>query len=149
MTASLTNPDVRRLFLDTLEETCSVKHACAACGIARSTAYYHRKGDLQFARDWDAAVERALDDLLGEAHMRATEGRSDRLLEVLLKFRYGDQLADRLAVRVEQSTGLSADALLRMSADDRAALEVLLAKYVDADNTLQLEHDRGQAGSVT
>lgn len=58
---------------------------------------HHRKNDAEFARDWDAAIERALDDLLGEAHRRATVEWSDRLLEVLLKFRYGDQMADLAA----------------------------------------------------
>ena len=53
---------------------------------------------------------------------------SDRLLEVLLKFRYGEQMADRLRVKVED-TGLSADALLAMPADERAQLVALLSKY--------------------
>ena len=51
-----------------------------------------------------------------------------RLLEVLLKFRYGDQMADRLKVKVED-TGLDADALLRMPSEERRALTELLAKY--------------------
>jgi len=49
-------------------------------------------------------------------------------LEVLLKFRYGDQMADRLRVKVED-TGLSADALLQMPAEERAQLVALLSKY--------------------
>lgn len=53
---------------------------------------------------------------------------SDRLLEVLLKFRYGEQMADRLRVKVED-TGLSPDALLAMPADERAQLVALLSKY--------------------
>ena len=53
---------------------------------------------------------------------------SDRLMEVLLKWRYGDQMADRLRVKVD-STGLDAEALLRMSADERKALTGLLSKY--------------------
>lgn len=139
-----TSPDLRRLFLETLEETCSVKHAAEACGIARSVAYYHRSADLEFAREWDAAVERALDDLLGEAHRRATVEKSDRLLEVLLKFRYGDQLAERLSLKVEQSTGLTSDVLLQMAPDDRVALQGLLAKYVRTERAgALLEHDPG------
>ncbi|HHA2578562.1 TPA: hypothetical protein ACOECD_002768 [Stenotrophomonas maltophilia] len=47
---------------------------------------------------------------------------------MLLKFRYGEQMADRLRVRVED-TGLSADALLAMPADERAQLVALLSKY--------------------
>ena len=122
------NEAAREQFLEALEETCSVKHAAARAGINRDTAYTHRKQDLAFAGRWDAAIERGLDDLLGEAYVRATTEKSDRLLEVLLKFRYGDQMADRLKVKVED-TGLDADALLRMPSEERKALTELLAKY--------------------
>ena len=54
---------------------------------------------------------------------------SDRLLEVLMKWRYGDQLADRLRVRVEESTGLSPEALVAMPSEERAQLVALLSKY--------------------
>ena len=59
---------------------------------------------------------------------RAADDCARRLLEVLLKFRYGDQMADRLKVKVED-TGLDADALLRMPSEERKALTELLAKY--------------------
>ncbi|WP_262220113.1 MULTISPECIES: hypothetical protein [Stenotrophomonas maltophilia group] len=47
---------------------------------------------------------------------------------MLLKFRYGEQMADRLSLKVED-TGLSANALLAMPADERAQLVALLSKY--------------------
>ena len=47
---------------------------------------------------------------------------------MLLKFRYGDQMADRLKVKVD-SSGLDAQALLSMSAEERAQLVALLSKY--------------------
>lgn len=52
-------------------------------------------------------------------------------------------MADRLAIKVEQSTGLSPDALLLMSADDRQALTQLLTKYTQAEQRAQavLEHE--------
>ncbi|GAB2491252.1 hypothetical protein [Arenimonas alkanexedens] len=137
-------PGVKARFLEVLEETCSVKHSAEACGISRNLAYIHRKQDLEFAKDWDSAVERALDDLLGEAHRRATIEKSDRLLEVLLKFRYGDQMADRLAVKVERETGLDPDALLAMAPEDRQVLQQLLVRYAQAEHRV-LEHDNGQA----
>ena len=137
------NDAAKEQFLEALEETCSVKHAAAAAGINRDTAYTHRKQDMAFAKRWDAAIERALDDLLGEAHRRATTEKSDRLLEGLLKFRYGDQMADRLAVKVEQHTGLDPTALLAMTPEDREQLQFLLHKYVGAEQTA-LEHEDGQ-----
>jgi hypothetical protein len=152
MTAPLKfTPEAKQVFLHALEESCSVKHAADACGISRTLAYTHKKQDLAFSREWDAAIERALDDLLGEAHKRATVEKSDRLLEVLLKFRYGDQMADRLSVKVEQSTGLNPDALLAMNPDDRHALHELLMRYAVAEHrvTNHLEHDPRPGGHAT
>lgn len=138
------NEAAREQFLEALEETCSVKHAAAKAGINRDTAYTHRKQDLAFAGRWDAAIERGLDDLLGEAYVRATTEKSDRLLEVLLKFRYGDQMADRLAVKVEQSTGLDPATLLAMPHEDREQLRALLSKYAEVERSNVLEHDHAQ-----
>jgi len=54
---------------------------------------------------------------------------SDRLLEVLLKFRYGDQLADRVKVTTEMPLGLEPEVLMRLDATDRSVLLGLLRKY--------------------
>ena len=150
-------PERREVFFQVLEDTCSPKQAAAAAGVSRATAFYHKANDPEFRARWEKAVEVALDALLDEAYRRGALGyeepvihggqvstitdpttreqrpltvrkHSDRLLEVLLKFRYGDQMADRLRVRVED-TGLSADALLAMPADERAQLVALLSKY--------------------
>lgn len=150
-------PERREVFFQVLEDTCSPKQAAAAAGISRNTAFYHKANDHEFRSRWDKAVEVALDALMDEAYRRAALGyeepvihqgrvatvadpetgeerpltvrkHSDRLLEVLLKFRYGDQMADRLKVKVED-TGLDADALLRMPSEERKALTELLAKY--------------------
>ena len=150
-------PERREVFFQVLEDICSPKQAAAAAGISRNTAFYHKANDHEFRSRWDKAVEVALDALLDEAYRRAALGydepvihqgrvatvadpetgeerpltvrkHSDRLLEVLLKFRYGDQMADRLKVKVED-TGLDADALLRMPSEERKALTELLAKY--------------------
>lgn len=160
-------PERRELFFQILEDTCSPKQAAAAVGISRQTAFYHKANDAEFRSRWDKAVEVALDALLDEAYRRAAIGvdepvihggrlatvadaltgeerpltvrkHSDRLLEVLLKFRYGEQMADRLRVKVDD-TGLDADALLRMNTDDRRALTDLLAKY--AANKTEEEDD--------
>jgi hypothetical protein len=79
------------------------------------------------------------DPATGEERPLTVRKHSDRLLEVLLKFRYGEQMADRLRVKVED-TGLSADALLAMPADERAQLVALLSKY-NAARPHDEEHD--------
>lgn len=138
-------PAARARFLEVLEDTCTVKTACEAVGISRTLAYEHRRSDLEFKRDWDAAVERALDALLGTAYVRATDEKSDQVLITLLRFRYGDRMKERLAVQVEPGTGLSVDALLAMTPEDRGALQALLGKYAGAEERLALEHDDGRA----
>src|SRR4051812_49028218 len=99
-------PEAKERFLEVLEDTCTGKTACTAIGISRNLAYEHRKNDLEFRRNWDGAIERALDALLGTAYIRATDEKSDQVLITLLRFRYGDQMKERLAIHVEQSTGL-------------------------------------------
>lgn len=60
---------------------------------------------------------------------------SDRLMEVMLKFRYPEKMADRLRadVRVD-GLGLAPEALLRMTQDERRALISLLTKYRHASD---------------
>jgi hypothetical protein len=126
-------------FLEVLEDTCTVKTACEVVGISRNLAYDHRKRDLGFQRAWDDAISRALDALLGTAYVRATEEKSDQVLITLLRFRYGDQMKERLAIQVEASTGLDPEALLKMSSEDRQALQKLLGKYANVEQRV-LEH---------
>lgn len=157
MIPNIFTPERREVFFQVLEDTCSPKQAAAAAGITRQTAFYHKANDPDFRSRWEKAIEVALDSLLDEAYRRGALGfdepvihqgrlatqvdpetgeerpltvkrHSDRLLEVLLKFRYGDQMADRLKVKVED-TGLNAEALLAMPAGERAQLMALLAKY--------------------
>jgi hypothetical protein len=60
---------------------------------------------------------------------------SDRLMEVLLKFRYPEQMADRLRADVKvDGLGLAPEALLRMSPSERRTLVALLTKYRDASD---------------
>lgn len=158
MTVKKFTPEVQELFLQVLEDTASPKQAAHACGISRTLAFEYKRSDLEFRRRWEQAIEVAMDALLDEAYRRACIGveepviyqgqlamtrdpqtgderpltvrrHSDRLLEVMLKFRYGDQLADRLRVKVDDDTGLDAEALLRMPSGERAQLVALLGKY--------------------
>jgi hypothetical protein len=53
--------------------------------MGRSAAYDWRSDDEEFAKAWDEAIETAGDKLEEVAYRRATTGKSDRLLEVLVK----------------------------------------------------------------
>src|SRR5712691_9209903 len=120
----------RDAFLAVLCDTASPTRAAAAAGVSRTCAYMARDRDLEFKIAWNDAVEMALDRLLEEGYRRAVDGfeepavsggrvvvirdpdtgderplsvtrYSDRLLEVLLKFRYPDRLAERLRADVK------------------------------------------------
>lgn len=168
MTTNTFTPERRETFLQALADTCSPKAAAAAAGVSKQTCYYHREKDIEFRQAWDKCVDLALDAVLGESYRRAVVGvdepvifqgqvskevgpdgterpltitkYSDRLLEVLMKWRYGDQLADRLRVRVEESTGLSPEALLAMPSEERAQLVALLSKYASSRPAKEDDH---------
>lgn len=91
------------------------KHIGAVVGVDEPVIY---QGKVSTERDPRTGEKRAL----------TVKKHSDRLLEVMLKFHYGDEMAERLRVKVED-TGLSADGLLRMPATERAQLVALLGKY--------------------
>ena len=154
----------REHFVAVLGQTASPTRAAAAVGISRTWAYAARERDLEFRVAWDKAVELAMERLLEESYRRAVDGveepvvqggkvvwvrdpdsgeerpfsvtrYSDRLMEVLLKFRYPDQMADRLRADVKvDGLGLAPEALLRMTADERRTLIALLTKYRDASD---------------
>jgi hypothetical protein len=71
----------------------------------------------------------------GEERPFSVTRYSDRLMEVLLKFRYPDQMADRLRADVKvDGLGLAPEALLRMTASERRTLIELLTKYRNASD---------------
>ena len=75
----------QRSFLNVLRISCNVAGACRAAKIGRRTAYDWRAADREFAQAWDDAEQEAADALEQIAWKRATEGQSDRLMEILLK----------------------------------------------------------------
>ena len=75
----------RELFLDTLRLSCNVSASARAAGIGRATAYQWRDADPDFAEAWKEAESEAVDSLEQVAWDRATDGQSDRMLEILLK----------------------------------------------------------------
>ena len=67
-----------------LRETPSVKAACAAAGVNRTTAYRARADDEQFAAQWQSALDEAVDVVEATAFKLASEGEP-RLIEFILK----------------------------------------------------------------
>ena len=61
-------------FLEVLRQTGNVSRAAREAGLPSSTVYSHRAKQPKFARDWDSAMNEALDELEAEMIDRATRG---------------------------------------------------------------------------
>lgn len=67
-------PEKEAEFCEKLAESGIVAKACKAVGIARVTAYKHKKENAAFAARWAEALEIGITALEDEAHRRAFEG---------------------------------------------------------------------------
>lgn len=72
-------------FLEQLRKVPNVSAAAQAAGISRQQAYDIRETDETFAKEWNDAIEQAVDQLVGKAWGRAKGGKSDLLTIFLLK----------------------------------------------------------------
>jgi len=117
-------------FLAAIRNGGSVRAACEAAGVDRTTPYLRAKRDAQFAAEWAAASEDAIDRLEGHAWQLALAGDARMtmfLLKALRRRVYGDALEVRIdprpaAERIATSLGLSTDELL--GAAERLAQEL-------------------------
>jgi hypothetical protein len=82
-------------FLNVLRVSCNVAGACRSAKIGRRTAYDWREADPDFAAAWKDAEDEAADGLEQIAWKRATEGQSDRLMEILLKGHRPERYVDK------------------------------------------------------
>lgn len=69
-----TSQRARALFLEELERRGVVTDAARAAGVARRTAYEWRAADEVFAKEWDNALDVAIDAAETEAWRRGIEG---------------------------------------------------------------------------
>lgn len=69
-----TRQRARAQFLEELALRANVSDAAKAAGISRATMYQWRAADEEFAKEWDAALDTALDAAEREAWRRAVEG---------------------------------------------------------------------------
>ncbi|MBR0553880.1 hypothetical protein [Stakelama marina] len=84
-------------FLEVLRQTGIVSRAAREAGLATSTLYTHRAKQAKFARDWDAAMDEALDEVEAQLIERARFGVEKPVYyrgEIVGNVRsYSDQLA--------------------------------------------------------
>jgi|SRR5882762_758936 len=66
--------EAKALFIASLCKDPNVSLACDVANISRKTAYEWREADEQFAKDWDASIERAKDIIRSAIFQRAAYG---------------------------------------------------------------------------
>jgi hypothetical protein len=135
------SPAIEERVLDIVAKTGSPKMAAKATGISVATIHDHRRRDADFGSRYGAAMDTAFHEVLGKAFERslADEEPSDRLIEVLLKFRWPERLNSFLAFTADGGSAAAAPAgldpriIARMEPPDRVALIGLLEKYLDVE----------------
>lgn len=134
-------PAIEARVLDIVARTGSPKMAAEQIGISVATVHDHRRRDADFGTRYGAAMDTAFHQVISKAFERSMDDvePSDRLIEVLLKFRWPERLNGFLAFTAEGGSAASAPAgldprvIARMEPADRAALIGLLGKYLTAE----------------
>jgi len=135
------SPAIEAKVLDIFAKTGSPKMAAEHIGISVATIHDHRRRDAEFGLRYGAAMDTAFHQVLSKAFERSMADiePSDRLIEVLLKFRWPERLNGFLAFTAEGGSAATAPACLdprviaRMEPTDRAALIELLGRYLVAE----------------
>ena len=135
------SPAIEVKVLDIVSKTGSPKMAAKATGVSVATIHDHRRRDAEFGVKYGAAMDTAFHQVLSKAFERslAEVEPSDRLIEVLLKFRWPERLNSFLAFTAEGGSSATAPAgldpriIAKMEPADRTALIALLGRYLEAE----------------
>ena len=93
----------KKRFIDALTTQGTVYHAAEAAGVSRWTAYRWRQEDLEFADQWDEAIENAVDAVENVIYQRALSG--DVIAAIFYLKAQRPKFRDRLNINVEQVRG--------------------------------------------
>lgn len=134
------SPQVAERVLEVVGETGSPALAAKELGIGVRTIHDHRKRDVDFGDRYQQAMDAAFHGVLGRAFERFMDPvtPSDRLIEVLLKFRWPERLNGFLALSESAGPndgpgGLDPRVIACMEPDDRTKLVELLERYLDVE----------------
>jgi len=137
---SVWTPAVAERVLVVVSETGSPALAAKELGIHVRTIHDHRKRDVDFGDRYQQAMDTAFHGVLGRAFERSMDPLtpSDRLIEVLLKFRWPERLNGFLAMSETTGStdgpgGLDPRVIARMEPNDRTKLVELLERYLDVE----------------
>ena len=90
----------KKKFIETLEAQGTVLHAAKAAGVSRWTAYRWRQEDLEFADQWDEALENAVDVVENSLYQKAVSG--DTICMIFYLKAHRPIYRDRLNIDVNQ-----------------------------------------------
>ena len=93
----------KKRFIETLETQGTVLHAAKAAGVSRWTAYRWRQEDLEFADQWDEALENAVDVVENSLYQKAVSG--DTICMIFYLKAHRPIYRDRLNIDIEQVRG--------------------------------------------
>jgi hypothetical protein len=93
----------KKKFIETLEAQGTVLHAAKAAGVSRWTAYRWRQEDLEFADQWDEALENAVDVVENSLYQKAVSG--DTICMIFYLKAHRPIYRDRLNIDIEQVRG--------------------------------------------
>lgn len=96
-----------RVFIEALSNCGNITEACRVANVSRDWAYDKRKADPDFAAQWEAALEIAIDSLESEAWRRGRDGYEEFITskdglvmgpdgKPVMQRRYSDALMMRL-----------------------------------------------------
>jgi len=138
--------EIEERVLEVVARTGSPQKAAELAGIGASTIHDHKRRDPDFGARYAEAMEAAFHAVLGRAFDRSLDELepSDRLIEVLLKFRFVDRAPafDPTApdgARTDGPAGLDPRVIARMAPADRAALAQALGRYVSTETEISAD----------
>ncbi len=142
-------PAIEEQLLEIVSRTGSPKMASQQIGVSVATIHDHRRRDLEFGAKYSAAMDTAFHQILSKAFERsmADVEPSDRLIEVLLKFRWPERLNGFLAFTAEGGSasivpaGLDPRVIAKMEPSDRTTLIELLGKYLVVETEVKRDGD--------
>ena len=131
-------PRLKKKFLEYLRQTGNVSKACRLVGVQPCSAYDWKKKNEKFAKQWDDAVEEAIDGMEDEAYRRAIEGVDEPV------FYQGKQVA---IIKKYSDTVLLA--LLAAHRPERWGRRIVdLPKGLNANITIKWQGDDSNNGPV-
>lgn len=123
-------------FLEWLAETGNVSESARKAGVHRDTPYKRRETDLEFSRQWDAAIETSIEKMELEARRRALHGTEKPVFYMGSECGHIREYSDTLMIfllkahrpeKYRENTHVTAD--VKVTHTEDAEFDELIAAY--------------------